>query len=78
MDAKSRFSDRVENYIKYRPGYPDDKLLNVLQLEMGFTPDEIVADIGCGTGISAKLFLEYGRVGSTAFPVGNLSLQENL
>ena len=23
MDSKQRFSSRVDNYIKYRPGYPD-------------------------------------------------------
>lgn len=60
MDAKQRFSDRVENYIKYRPGYPD-AIIPTLQLEIGLMADDVVADIGSGTGISAKLFLENGN-----------------
>ena len=60
MDYKQRFSDRVENYIKYRPGYPDE-IIPTLQLEIGLTSDDIVADIGSGTGLSAKLLLEHGN-----------------
>ena len=60
MDYKQRFSDRVENYIKYRPGYPDE-IIPTLQLEFGLMDDDIVADIGSGTGISSKLFLENGN-----------------
>ena len=55
MDYKQRFSDRVENYIKYRPGYPDE-IIPTLQLEIGLMADDIIADIGSGTGLSAKLF----------------------
>ena len=60
MDYKQRFSDRVENYIKYRPGYPDE-IIPTLQLEIGLMADDIIADIGSGTGLSAKLFLENGN-----------------
>lgn len=60
MDYKQRFSDRVENYIKYRPGYPDE-IIPMLQLEIGLMADDVIADIGSGTGISAKLFLENGN-----------------
>ena len=60
MDYKQRFSDRVENYIKYRPGYPDE-IIATLQLEIGLMPNDVVADIGSGTGLSAKLFLEHGN-----------------
>lgn len=60
MDYKQRFSSRVENYIKYRPGYPDD-IIPTLQLEIGLMPDDVVADIGSGTGFSARLFLEHGN-----------------
>lgn len=61
MDFKNRFSDRVENYIKYRPGYPDE-IISTLQLEIGLMPNDVIADIGSGTGISAKLFLEHGNI----------------
>ena len=56
----TRFSNRVANYIKYRPGYPP-AMLDLFRHEMGLTPDSIVADIGSGTGFSAKPFLENGN-----------------
>ncbi|MBK7708225.1 MAG: class I SAM-dependent methyltransferase [Acidobacteria bacterium] len=55
-----RFSDRVENYVKYRPSYPNE-MFGVFAREMNWTPDSVVADIGSGTGISAKPFLERGN-----------------
>ncbi len=57
QNPTSRFSDRVENYIKYRPGYPA-RVLDVLEAECDFTTDSLIADIGSGTGISTRLFLE--------------------
>lgn len=60
MDYKQRFSSRVENYIKYRPGYPEE-IIPILKNEIRFKKEEVVADIGSGTGISAKLFLENGN-----------------
>jgi len=59
-DPTQRFSNRVENYVKYRPGYPQE-ILNVFRGEMGLTQASVIADIGSGTGISAKLFLENGN-----------------
>jgi SAM-dependent methyltransferase len=58
--SKSRFSSRVENYVKYRPHYPD-AVVDVLRSEIGFTPDQVVADIGSGTGISCEPFLKNGN-----------------
>ena len=55
MDAKQRFSDRVENYIRYWPGYPEE-IIPALQLDIGLMPNDVVADIGSGTGLSAQLF----------------------
>jgi len=60
MDSKQRFSDRVEDYVKYRPHYPT-ALLSWLQTETGFDASRIVADIGSGTGISTELFLRSGN-----------------
>jgi SAM-dependent methyltransferase len=59
MDSKQRFSSRVDDYIKYRPGYPA-AILETLSRECGLTPDSVVADIGSGTGILTRLFLDYG------------------
>jgi SAM-dependent methyltransferase len=57
--SEQRFSDRVENYVRYRPGYPQE-IITMLQREVGLTPHTIVADVGSGTGISAELFLRFG------------------
>ena len=59
-DSTTRFSNRVENYVKYRPGYPKE-ILQLFRDEMGLTGLSVVADIGSGTGISARLFLENGN-----------------
>lgn len=59
-DPRSRFSNRVADYVKYRPGYPRG-VVTVLERATGLGPDHIVADIGSGTGISAKLFVENGN-----------------
>jgi SAM-dependent methyltransferase len=59
-DTVERFSNRVENYIKYRPGYPPE-VIRLLREECGLTRDTIVADIGCGPGTSARMFLENGN-----------------
>ena len=60
MKTVERFSNRVENYVKYRPTYPA-QVLDLFRDEMNLRNDSVVADIGSGTGISAKLFLENGN-----------------
>ena len=57
MQNTERFSDRVDDYVRYRPDYPP-ALLEWLQREQGVRPDWPVADVGAGTGISAKMFLD--------------------
>jgi len=59
-DSIKRFSNRVENYVKYRPDYPD-AIVPFLRITCGLSSDSVVADIGCGTGISTRLFLENGN-----------------
>lgn len=59
-DTVERFSNRVENYIKYRPGYPRE-ILGYLVENAGFTSESIIADVGCGTGISSRMFLTNGN-----------------
>lgn len=55
-----RFSTRVENYVRYRPGYPA-AVLGLLRDECGLAPASAVADVGSGTGILAELFLKNGN-----------------
>jgi SAM-dependent methyltransferase len=59
MDSKQRFSSRVDNYIKYRPGYPYG-VVETLRDECGLIPASFVADVGSGTGLLGRLFLDFG------------------
>lgn len=59
-DTTRRFSDRVRDYIRYRPDYPAE-ILPLLVRETGFSSKFTVADIGSGTGKLAALFLDYGN-----------------
>lgn len=56
----TRFSNRVGDYVRYRPGYPP-ALLQSLIAEFGLTPRHALADIGSGTGISTAVFLANGN-----------------
>ena len=60
LRSTERFSDRVENYIKYRPGYPQ-AILDTLRAECGLTAQSVIADIGSGTGILSEMFLKRGN-----------------
>ncbi|HEV7889528.1 MAG TPA: class I SAM-dependent methyltransferase [Pyrinomonadaceae bacterium] len=58
-DPTRRFSNRVEDYIKYRPDYPR-AVVGLLEDECGLTRESVVADVGSGTGILSELFLSAG------------------
>jgi SAM-dependent methyltransferase len=60
-DSKERFSNRAADYVRYRPGYPV-AVIDVLRTECGLAPESVVADVGSGTGILTKLFLENGNL----------------
>jgi ubiquinone/menaquinone biosynthesis C-methylase UbiE len=59
-NATQRFSSRVDNYVRYRPGYPTE-ILGMLKQECGLTPDSVVADIAFGTGIFTRMLAENGN-----------------
>ena len=59
-DPTGRFSTRVADYVRYRPGYPP-AVLRLLEAECGLTPESVVADVGSGTGILTELFLRNGN-----------------
>jgi ubiquinone/menaquinone biosynthesis C-methylase UbiE len=59
-DPTLRFSSRVDNYIRYRPGYPVD-VLETLRTECGLTAGSVVADVACGTGIFTRMLLDNGN-----------------
>jgi SAM-dependent methyltransferase len=58
-DSTRRFSSRVENYVRYRPGYPAE-VSGLLVEECGLTGGSVVADIGSGPGNLSELFLRRG------------------
>ena len=53
----TRFSNRVDDYVKYRPGYPPE-VLQALAERCGLSSNSVIADIGSGPGNLARLFLE--------------------
>src|SRR5690348_10692756 len=59
-DSTQRFSSRVENYVRYRPGYPPE-VLELLKTECGLTQDSVIADLASGTGIFTRVLLENGN-----------------
>jgi ubiquinone/menaquinone biosynthesis C-methylase UbiE len=59
-DPTLRFSSRVENYIKYRPHYPQ-AVITTLREQCGLSSAKVIADIGSGTGILSELFLQNGN-----------------
>jgi SAM-dependent methyltransferase len=59
-NATQRFSSRVNDYVRYRPGYPPE-VIALLKTECGLAPDSVVADIASGTGIFTQMLLENGN-----------------
>jgi len=59
-EPKSRFTSRVGNYVRYRPGYPA-ALLELLRGPWGLSRETVIADVGSGTGLLSRLFLANGN-----------------
>lgn len=60
MNNAERFSNRTENYVRYRPNYPKE-IIPFFKNKIGLTNQSVIADIGSGTGISSQIFLENGN-----------------
>lgn len=58
-DPTKRFSDRVADYVRYRPHYPK-AMLGLLREGLGLDRSWTIADIGSGTGLSSERFVELG------------------
>ena len=59
MNPLERFSDRADTYAQYRPSYPESAIEAILE-GLGSPTQLVVADIGAGTGISARLLADRG------------------
>jgi SAM-dependent methyltransferase len=55
----ARFSNRVADYVRYRPSYPAEAIDAILA-GLGDPPALVAADVGAGTGISARLLAARG------------------
>jgi len=59
-DFTHRFTGRASDYSMHRPEYPR-QILDILKTEGGFDENKTVADIGSGTGLLSRLFLQNGN-----------------
>jgi SAM-dependent methyltransferase len=59
-DFTHRFDKRAAAYSKYRPSYPKE-ILSILESEIGLSHTAKIADIGSGTGLLSRLFLQNGN-----------------
>jgi ubiquinone/menaquinone biosynthesis C-methylase UbiE len=57
VDSTHRFSNRVDDYVKYRPSYPREAI--DFLLDLGLNQESRIADVGSGTGILTELLLEH-------------------
>jgi ubiquinone/menaquinone biosynthesis C-methylase UbiE len=58
--STERFSDRVDNYVRYRPGYPKG-VIDLLREGCGLHAEHVLADVASGTGIFTRVLLENGN-----------------
>jgi SAM-dependent methyltransferase len=60
LEPTKRFSNRVGYYVRARPGYPAG-IIDLLASGVGLTSNHRIADIGSGTGLLSRVFLEHGN-----------------
>lgn len=54
-----RFSGKADLYARYRPTYPDESVRAIIG-KAHLNRSSLLVDLGCGTGISSRLFAERG------------------
>ena len=59
LDPTVRFSGRAQAYATGRPGYPA-QIAAHLAGELGLPRGAVIADLGSGTGLSSRIFLQAG------------------
>lgn len=59
IESATRFDDRAADYVRYRPTYPAEAIDAILD-GLGASSSLLAADLGAGTGISARLLGDRG------------------
>ena len=59
LNPTGRFTSRADDYVRYRPSYPA-AAIDALLAGLGAPATLVAADVGAGTGISARLLAERG------------------
>ncbi len=59
-DPTERFTGRAADYARGRPSYPRE-VVTLMRQDMGLEPRHIMADVGSGTGILSRLFVDCGN-----------------
>jgi SAM-dependent methyltransferase len=59
LNSQGRFTDRVDDYVRYRPTYPPEAI-GFIRSELGLCERSAVADVGSGTGIFTEILLDTG------------------
>lgn len=59
LQPTRRFSNRVENYVRYRPSYPAE-IVPFLESRLGLKKEHRIVDVGSGTGLFAEILLKQG------------------
>jgi ubiquinone/menaquinone biosynthesis C-methylase UbiE len=75
-DNINKFSDKAENYAKYRLEYSNE-ILKCFS-EYNFSKNSIIADIGSGTGKLTKIFLDNDNIVYAVEPNDNMRKMANL
>src|SRR5438105_6345545 len=60
LTPTERFSNRVDDYVRSRPGYPPE-VLDCLRHNCGLTPASVIADVGSGTGKLTEILVRNGN-----------------
>src|SRR5437868_5958758 len=58
-EPRNRFTGLADIYAKSRPGYPQ-AAVDYIRETCRLPPQAVIADVGCGTGISSRLFAQLG------------------
>lgn len=73
-DPTGRFTGLAELYARCRPGYPDSAV-NFILSHCHLQPGSVLVDVGCGTGISARIMARRGLKVTGIEPNADMRMQ---